>query len=421
MIDVVIIGAGPAGLTAAITCAKKGLEVHVVDEYMIAGGRLLGQLYEQPDGTWWNGIKESERLFQQAADLGIHFSLETSVSNIEKEGNSWSVFTSKGVFVTNHLLLATGAAETPVAVPGWTLPGVMSVGAAQVMTNVHRVKPGKRGIIIGVNVLSSAIAMELNLAGVEIACLALPKHNEATAEHAQPKKVFDSLLHVAHMAPSPLVKLGSKLMVNDFMKNLGITFYPKSGFKMWGIPIQLKKAVIEIYGEEKVEGVTIATINNEGKVVAGTEENIPVDFVCISGGLYPLAELAALTGCPFYYIQELGGYIPLHNEKMETPVEGLYVAGNITGIEGAKVAAAQGRVAGLSIVEKSQGTTLFDEIKEAIKFVTETRNNAYIQFDPEIEKGREKIQKEWEKYVDRGTGCVDGVTGTASTKKIGIR
>lgn len=396
MNDVIIVGAGPAGLTAAITCAHKGLKVLVIDEYMIPGGRLLGQLYEQPDGTWWNGIKESEKLYQQVKDLGVCINLGTSVSNIVKEKEKWTVYTDRGVYVTKHLLLATGAAEAPAPVPGWTLPGVMSVGAAQVMTNVHRVKPGKRGVIIGVNVLSSAIAMELKLAGIDIACLALPHHNKITNGHGQPRKVFESLLHVAHMAPSPLVKFGSKLIVNDFMKELGIAFYPNRGFKMWGIPIQLKKAVIEIFGEKEVEGVVIASINKEGEVIKGTEEKIEVDFVCISGGLYPLAELAALTGCPFRYIEELGGYIPLHNEKMETPLEGLYVAGNITGIEGAKVAAAQGKVAGLTIAKKVTENVDEEEINEAVQKVKETRENAYIQFHPEIQKGREKVYKEFE-------------------------
>src|SRR5699024_3600722 len=93
----------------------------------------------------------------------------------------------------------------------------------------------------------------------------------------------------------------------------------------------------------------------DGDIVPGTEELIEVDFVCIAGGLYPLAELAALAGCPFYHIPELGGHVPLHNEKMETTQDGLYVAGNITGIEGAKVAISQGVVAGYSALQQIHG------------------------------------------------------------------
>ena len=315
---VIIIGAGPAGLSAAITVAEYGLSVLVIDEYMKPGGRLLGQLYEEPNGNWWNGIKESQSLYDKAVAAGVDIKLQTPVSNIENLNGIWNVYTEDEVYTTSHLLLATGAAEAPLPIPGWTLPGVMSVGAAQVMTNVHRVKPGERGVVIGVNVLSSAIAMELKLADIDIAAITLPKMNLVTEKSGNPIDVMNSLLHVSHMAPSTFVKMGSKLMKNDFMKRMGITFFPKNGVKMWDIPIMLRKAVVEIYGEGKVEGVKIATISPAGDVIRGTEEKIAADFVCIAGGLYPLAELAAVAGCPFYHIEELGGYVPLHNERMET-------------------------------------------------------------------------------------------------------
>ncbi|WP_174614801.1 NAD(P)/FAD-dependent oxidoreductase [Virgibacillus ihumii] len=396
MNDVIIIGAGPAGLSAAITCAKKGLAPLVIDEYFKPGGRLLGQLYEEPNGFWWNGIKESESLYQHAIDLDVAINLNTSVNNIEKQGEYWVVYTEKNTLYAAHLLLATGAAESPIPVPGWTLPGVMSVGAAQVMTNVHRVKPGNRGVIIGVNVLSAAIAMELQLAGVEVASLTLPKMNKMTQSAAQPKEVMDSLLHVSHMAPSTVVRNGSKLMKNEFMKKIGVAFYPKKGFKMWDIPIQLRKAVIEICGDETVTGVKLATIDANGDVVEGSEEHLTCDFVCIAGGLYPLAELAAVAGCPFYLVEELGGYIPIHNEYMETPLEQLYVAGNITGIEGAKVAMKQGITAGLSIAKQAGVSGLTQELNHALQLTEQTRDSAYIQFHPDVKKGRKVIQEQWE-------------------------
>lgn len=395
---VIVIGAGPAGLSAAITIAENGYEVLILDEYMLAGGRLLGQLYEEENGKWWNGIKESKNLHDKAIALGIEIRLGTPVSNIEKLDGSWVIYTDEETHYTEHLLLATGAAEVPLPIPGWTLPGVMSVGAAQVMTNVHRVKPGNRGVIIGVNVLSSAIAMELKLADIDVACITLPKMNQVTKESGNPMDVMNSLLHVSHMAPSAFVKFGSKLMKNEFMKKMGITFFPKKGVKMWDIPIMLRKAVINIYGEEAVEGVTIATINASGEVIEGTEENISADFVCIAGGLYPLAELAAVAGCPFYYIEELGGYVPLHNERMKTVLDGLYVAGNITGVEGAKVAISQGVTAGLAIANNLSGGKQEVEINEAIKRIEHTRDNAFIQFHPAVKDGKQKLQQYWEEY-----------------------
>src|SRR5699024_387860 len=243
-----------------------------------------------------------------------------------------------------------------------------------------------------------AIAMELQMAGIEVATMTLPKQNQLTADAAQPKEVMDSLLHVSHMAPSAIMRLGSKLMKNDFMKQIGLSVYPKRGFKMWDIPVQLRKAVTEIYGNKRVEGVTMASIDTNGQVIPGSEEQLSCDFVCISGGLYPLVELVALTGCPFYLVEELGGYVPLHNKRMETTLKGLYVAGNITGIEGAKVAIAQGRAAGLSIAANIGVSGLDKEIDESIKQIEKTRDNAYIQFHPDIKRGKEIIQKQWENH-----------------------
>src|SRR5699024_11593744 len=108
---------------------------------------------------------------------------------------------------------------------------------------------------------------------------------------------------------------------------------------------------LEINGTEKVESVTMGTVSSTGKLVKGTEETIPVDFVCIAGGLYPLAELAAVVDCPFEYIEDLGVHFPVHNDELETPLPGVYVAGNITGIERAKVALEQVTAADLHIAK----------------------------------------------------------------------
>src|SRR5699024_582974 len=134
-------------------------------------------------------------------------------------------------------------------------------------------------------------------------------------------------------------------------RKLVVKFFPKKGIKMWDMPIHLRKAILEIKGTETVESVTMGTVSSTGKLVKGTEETIPVDFVCIAGGLYPLAELSALVDCHFDFIEELGGHFPVHNEEMETPLPRVYVAGNITGIESAKVARKQATVAGLSIAK----------------------------------------------------------------------
>jgi len=393
MHDVIIIGAGPAGLSAAIACRESDLNVLVIDEFPKPGGRLLGQLHQEPSGEWWNGVEETRILVEKAEKLNTEIKCGVSVHHIEKADNGYLIHTNIGILETAKLLIATGAAETAAPIPGWTLPGVMSIGAAQVMTNVHRVRVGNKGIVVGVNVLSAAIARELQIAGVELHSMALPVSNPVTKNHADPKIVMEGLVRIAHLAPSAFLRFGSKFAKAAFVRNIAVKFYPPGGVKMWGMPIHIRKAIVRINGTEKVESVTMANITTDGEVIPGTEKTIEVDFVCIAGGLYPLTELASVIGCPFQYVEELGGHVPIHNERMETPLEGLYVAGNITGIESAKVARAQGALAGYSIAKQDA------KVQQAIKDVQATRDAASIQFHPEIDAGRAKIQKAFVEYV----------------------
>ncbi|MGF6952810.1 sarcosine oxidase subunit alpha [Neobacillus sp. B4I6] len=393
MIDLVIVGAGPAGLGAAISAAENGLKVCILDEFVRPGGRLLGQLHEEPDGKWVNGIAEAQKLHERAIQLGVHIQCGLSVYDLMELDNGWCVFTTEKAIETKCLLLATGASETPIPIPGWTLPGVMSIGAAQVMGNVHRVKPGEKGIIIGVNVLSVAIARELQLCGVHIESLLLPQPSLLSGDAANPEKMMESLLRLSHLAPSPLIRFGGKWV----SPKLGTRLYPKNGFKMWDIPIQLRKTALEILGENQVEGVRVADITATGEVVPGTEKVVSADFVCIAGGLQPMSELAAVAGCAFCYVPELGGHVPLHNESMQTNLEGLYVAGNITGVESAKVARAQGAVAGLAVARELKALVdrADEKIEAAIAEVKETRRKALIQFQPGIEAARRKLYSDF--------------------------
>ncbi|WP_453990962.1 NAD(P)/FAD-dependent oxidoreductase [Bacillus nitroreducens] len=401
MYDVVVIGAGPAGLSAAIACREWDLHVLVIDEYPQPGGRLLGQLYQESNGEWWNGIEETKKLLQKATELETEIRCSISVHHIEKLNTGFCVHTNKGRYNTENLLLATGAAETPAPIPGWTLPGVMSIGAAQVMTNVQRVRVGKKGIIAGINVLSVAIARELQLAGIDLHSMVLPTVNSVTKQAGNPKHVMEGLIRVAHLAPSAFLRFGSKFAKTTWVRDLALQFYPSGGVKMWGMPIHVRKAIIEINGTEQVESVTVCKVTADGERIPGTEETIDVDFVCIAGGLYPLVELASVIGCPFQYIEELGGHVPVHNEQMETPIEGLYVAGNITGIEGAKVAAAQGTLAGLSIARSRliDIADISDKVTQAMENVKTTRENAAIQFHPGINEGRAKMEKAFHAYM----------------------
>lgn len=93
----------------------------------------------------------------------------------------------------------------------------------------------------------------------------------------------------------------------------------------------------------------IVKLDDNWKPVVNSKKEIEADAVCIATGLTPLIELAFLAGCKLSYINELGGHIPIHNEYMETTVDGIYVAGDITGIEEANTAMEEGRLAGISV------------------------------------------------------------------------
>lgn len=401
MNDVIIIGAGPAGLSAAIACREHGLDVLVLDEFMKPGGRLLGQLHQEPTGEWWDGILETKKLMERIEGMKTPIKCGVPVHHIEKEDDHFIVHTNNHEYKTKNILIATGAAESPAPIPGWTLPGVMSIGAAQVMTNVHRVRVGQKGIVVGVNVLSAAIARELQLANIDLHSIALPANNAVTGDAAHPKRVMEGLVRIAHLAPSAFLRFGSNFAkASSFIRNMAVKFYPKSGVKMWGMPIHIRKAIKDINGTDKVESVTMVDITPDGDMIPNTEHIIDVDFVCIAGGLYPLNELTAVIGCPFQYVEELGGHIPIHNEDMETLVDGVYVAGNVTGIESAKVAREQGTVAGLSIVKNvtEDANNINQKIDKAKQSVIMTRNNSSIQFHPGIEDGRRKITQAFINY-----------------------
>src|SRR5699024_11379306 len=106
------------------------------------------------------------------------------------------------------------------------------------------VRVGNKGIVAGVNVLCAAIARELQLAGVELHSMALPAANTVTADASNPKKVMDGLVRIAHLAPSPFLRFGSKFAKSAWVRNIAVNFSTKGGRRMWGMPVQTRKAIV---------------------------------------------------------------------------------------------------------------------------------------------------------------------------------
>jgi thioredoxin reductase len=253
------------------------------------------------------GIDIGEELLTKTEAAGVEVWLDTVV---------WGVFEDKvvayhhngrsGSLRARRLIIATGATEKAVAFRGWALPGVMGAGAAQTMTNLHRVLPGRRVVMVGSGNVGLIVAYQLLQAGAEVALVveALPR-------------IGGYGVHAAKLVRA-------------------------------GVPIRTSCTVQEARGDGCVEEVVVADLDEEWHPVAGSEQVIAADTVCLAVGLSPLAELAWLMGCRFKYVAELGGHVPIHDRDMETTVPGVYVAGDVSGIEEASAAMEEGQLAGLS-------------------------------------------------------------------------
>ncbi|MFA1821511.1 NAD(P)/FAD-dependent oxidoreductase [Virgibacillus oceani] len=397
-VDVAIIGAGPAGLTAAIEIMQNGLSVAVIDEYYRPGGRLLGQHYEDPnappDERVWNGKKVAEQLAEKARALGVQIFTGVTAWSVSRKWEIAITGAEVNTVSASALLLATGSIEKALPIPGWTLPGAISIGAAQTFTNLHHIAVGKRVMIAGVDPLSLSVMIEMKNAGIDVAGMALPSFTPALGYRHSPADTTLLLTDVAGLAPNAFVRRFGKFALARFPRLIARTL--RFNFlKVNGVPIHLRKSVVKIEGEGQVEAVLLQSVTVDGEPV-GDVERVEVDTVCLSAGLYPLVDLAQTTGCRLVDIPELGGTVPLHGEDMSTQVDGLFVAGNITGIEGAKVAMAQGKLSAISILE-SLGTSGSMTVDKAMKKVEEARKIAPLRFLPEIDAGREKMNTIWEK------------------------
>lgn len=401
-VDVCIIGAGPAGLAASETAAAEGKQVVVVDEMPEPGGRLLGQLHQagrrndeyHVDG-WWYGRQIAARLFQSAQAAGVQFLFGSSVWGLFPQWKICLAGEHNVVVQAPVVILATGAAEVPAPIDGWHLPGVMTVGAAQVMSTQHRIRPGNNAIVAGINPLSIAIAHELELAGVNVrAIVGLPSGLSSVRDQA-PQRVLQDLGYSAHLSPSWLLRRAGTLAKYGAVAAIGTRLLPYRGIRVWHIPLQPHRACVEISGDTQVERATIEDLDARGNRTGRTQD-FDVDLVCLSGGLRPLAELADLAGLRTAYVPEVGGRVPLYGRDLETAAPGVYVAGNITGIESGMVAIAQGRLA----AAKAIGSQLTAEFRAQ---VDRARSTAPIQFMPDHAAGRERIAQI---FADQGTFAV---------------
>lgn len=312
--QVAVIGAGPAGLAAAIEVARAGGRVTLIDENAKPGGQLFKQIHkffgsrEHMAGV--RGYQIGEQLLAETIRLKVKVLLDSPVYALFPDKTVGYLHENREACLqAEKIVIAAGAAENALAFPGSALPGVMGAGAAQTMINVHRVLPGKRILMIGSGNVGLIVSYQLMQAGADV---------------------------VALIEAAP---------------NIGGYGVHAAKILRAGVPIHLSHTVKRAMGEDQVESVEIVELDSRWRPVAGSEKILAVDTVCIAVGLTPLTELAWLMGCEFAFVPALGGHVPKHDRNMETTVPGVFIAGDISGVEEASTALEEGRLAGIACAE----------------------------------------------------------------------
>ena len=314
--ELVIIGAGPAGLCAAIEASRNGVKVLLIDENDRPGGQLFLQTHKffgsRHHMAGVRGFQIGNDLLEDAHTHGIELLLNTIV---------WGVFPDNRVALAvngdkqnsvaaKNILIATGAIEKGIFFKGWTKPGVMGAGAAQKLMHIHRVLPGNRVLVVGSGNVGLIVAYQLAQAGVEVAGVieALPD-------------------------------------VSGYQVHAG-------KIRRIGIPILTSHTILEARGDSEVKSAVIAKLDSNGKVVQDSRIDVSCDVVLLAVGLRPFDELIRASGIEMTFAPGLGGFVPLHNSVLETTRKNVYVAGDITGIEEANTAMDEGRLVGIAVAEK---------------------------------------------------------------------
>ncbi len=310
--EIIVVGAGPAGLSAAAEASHWNAGVTVFDRDATPGGQLVKQTHRffgsraQRAGTRGIDIirilldeigeRENARIVS-GADVVSRY--DDGVLGIAKAGH-W--FKAK----PERLILATGAAEKTLAFPGSDLPGVYGAGAVQTLMNVHGVRPGQHVLMVGAGNIGLIVAYQLIQAGVEV------------------------------------------VGVVEASERIGGYWVHASKIRRLKIPIFTRHTILQARGKESVEGAIIAEVGGDWAPIESTRRELSCDAICLAVGLSPLVDLMWQSGCSMSWISELGGYVPARDPSMGSDVDGVYVAGDAAGIEEASAAMMEGRIAGLS-------------------------------------------------------------------------
>ncbi|MEM2274167.1 MAG: FAD-dependent oxidoreductase [Thermofilum sp.] len=352
-VDLMVVGSGPAGLSAAIAAAESGLEVHVFERHFRLGGQLVKQTHKFfGSGELFGGLRGfqiAEKLLARARELGVKLHASAPVLGwfrggifAVREGDNLLVVRPKAVVVS------TGAVERLLVFPGNHLPGVMGAGAAQTLMNEYGVKPGERAVVVGAGNVGLIVSYQLLQAGVDV------------------------------------------LAIVEAMPEIGGWLVHAAKLRRLGIPILTRHTVVRAEGRGRVERVVAAQVDERWQPIPGTEKVFEADLLLLSVGLTPEARLLAEMGAKMVWNPELGGYVPFRDENMETSIPGVYIAGDAGGIEEATTAILTGRIAGYSAALRLLGPRpdLLEKREEAARLLREVRRTP---FSAKVIRGLERV------------------------------
>lgn len=314
--ELIVIGAGPAGLSAAIEAAEKGMHVVVFDENARPGGQLFKQIHKffgsKEHKAKIRGYRIGQQLLQRAEELGVQVELNATVIGMFREKEICVMQNGQIVhYKGDNIVVATGAAENMVTFRGWDLPGVIGAGAAQTMMNLHGVMPGQKVLMVGSGNVGLVVGFQLIQAGCELVAII----------DAAPR-VGGYGVHAAKVART-------------------------------GVPFYMSHTIVKAEGDDHVTGATIAQVDSKWQFIPGTEKHLDVDTICIAVGLSPMSQLARMGGCEMVDDPKRGGLVPVVDQYGATSLPGVYCAGDVSGIEEASSAMIEGRIAGLAAAANS--------------------------------------------------------------------
>ncbi|GAB4148983.1 MAG: NAD(P)/FAD-dependent oxidoreductase [Planctomycetota bacterium] len=335
--DVAIVGSGPAGMAAARDLCAFGLSVVVLDENHGAGG----QIFRQPRTVDLDEAHRPGDSPSHARGQDLLRGFLRSGARLETGAVVWDAapgrvwFEQRGesrLVRCRDLVLATGAHERAIPFPGWTLPGVVTLGAAQIMTRGFDLRPGSRALVAGSGPLLLPTIAALAAKNVEVVA-ALEACRFSAAVRALP-----GILWNAARRREARYYLGA---LRRARKRLS-----------WG------SAVFAAKGEGRVERAVIGRVDRRGRPLRETAREIEVDLVCAGFGLVPAFELGKRIGCALAHDEGLGGFHIATDETTLTSVPHVHAAGEAAGIGGSEVAIAEGRLAAAAILHRAKGVPI---------------------------------------------------------------